>query len=90
MSIAVIISSRLTSPLRMLSTGLASFELGKKSEHLSYNGHDEIGDMVKQYNRMVDEIEESAQKSLQILKGNMPGGRWQSRLHMRSRIRLPL
>jgi two-component system nitrogen regulation sensor histidine kinase NtrY len=62
MSIAVIISSRLTSPLRMLSTGLASVELGKKSEHLSYDGHDEIGDMVKQYNRMVDEIEESANK----------------------------
>jgi two-component system nitrogen regulation sensor histidine kinase NtrY len=62
MSIAVIISGRLTSPLRMLSTGLASVELGKKSEHLSYTGHDEIGDMVKQYNRMVDEIEESAGK----------------------------
>jgi two-component system nitrogen regulation sensor histidine kinase NtrY len=62
MSIAVIISSRLTSPLRMLSTGLASFELGKKSEHLSYDGRDEIGDMVKQYNRMVDEIEASANK----------------------------
>jgi two-component system nitrogen regulation sensor histidine kinase NtrY len=62
MSIAVFISSRLTSPLRMLSSGLASFVLGRKSEHLSYNGHDEIGDMVKQYNRMVDEIEESANK----------------------------
>ena len=62
MSIAVIISSRLTSPLRMLSSGLASFELGKKSEHLSYTGHDEIGEMVKQFNRMVDEIEESATK----------------------------
>ena len=62
MSLAVIISGRLTSPLRMLSTGLASVELGKKSEHLSYIGHDEIGDMVKQYNRMVDEIEESAGK----------------------------
>lgn len=62
MSIAVIISGRLTSPLLMLSSGLASVELGKKSEHLSYNGNDEIGDMVKQYNRMVDEIEESAKK----------------------------
>jgi two-component system, NtrC family, nitrogen regulation sensor histidine kinase NtrY len=62
MSVAVFISSRLTTPLRMLSSGLASVELGKKSEHLSYNGHDEIGDMVRQYNRMVDEIEESANK----------------------------
>lgn len=62
MSFAVIISDRLTSPLRMLSSGLASVELGKKSEHLSYEGHDEIGDMVKQYNLMVDELQESALK----------------------------
>jgi two-component system nitrogen regulation sensor histidine kinase NtrY len=62
MSITVFISNRLTSPLGMLSKGLASFELGKKSEHLTYSGRDEIGDMVKQYNRMVDEIEESASK----------------------------
>jgi two-component system nitrogen regulation sensor histidine kinase NtrY len=62
MVIAVIISKTLTSPLRMLSEGLASVELGKKSEHLSYDGHDEISDMVKQYNRMVDELQESAGK----------------------------
>lgn len=62
MIITVIISSRLTSHLRMLSTGLASVELGKKSEHLSYSGHDEITDLVKQYNRMVDELQESADK----------------------------
>lgn len=62
MSFVVLISGRLTSPLRMLRSGLASVELGKKSEHLSYLGHDEIGDLVKQYNRMVDEIEESAMK----------------------------
>jgi two-component system nitrogen regulation sensor histidine kinase NtrY len=62
MSLAVIISGRLTSPLRMLSSGLASVVLGRKSEHLSYVGHDEIGDMVKQYNMMVDELQESALK----------------------------
>jgi two-component system nitrogen regulation sensor histidine kinase NtrY len=62
MSLVVLISGRLTSPLRMLRSGLASVELGKKSEHLNYIGHDEIGDLVKQYNRMVDEIEESAMK----------------------------
>lgn len=62
MSIAVFISTRLTSPLRMLSSGLASVGLGKKSEHLTYSGHDEIGELVKQYNSMVDEIEESAKK----------------------------
>ena len=62
MSLAVFISGRLTSPLTILSSRLASVELGKKSEHLSYNGNDEVGELVRQYNRMVDELEESAQK----------------------------
>jgi len=62
MSLAVFISGRLTTPLMMLGQGLASVGVGKKSEHLTYDGHDEIGDLVKQYNRMVDEIEESTHK----------------------------
>jgi two-component system, NtrC family, nitrogen regulation sensor histidine kinase NtrY len=62
MSLAVFISGRLTSPLSMLSKGLATVGVGKKSEHLNYAGNDEIGELVKQYNRMVDEIEESTHK----------------------------
>ncbi|TAL74414.1 MAG: HAMP domain-containing histidine kinase, partial [Bacteroidetes bacterium] len=62
MSLAVFISGRLTSPLKMLGEGLASVGVGKKSEHLLYKGNDEIGELVKQYNRMVDEIEESTHK----------------------------
>jgi two-component system, NtrC family, nitrogen regulation sensor histidine kinase NtrY len=62
MGFAVFISGRLTSPLMMLGEGLASVEVGRKSEHLSYSGHDEIGELVRQYNRMVDEIDESSRK----------------------------
>jgi len=62
MSFAVFISDRLTTPLAMLGEGLASVKLGKKTEHLIYKDNDEIGELVKQYNRMVDEIEESADK----------------------------
>src|SRR4030042_49675 len=62
MSFAVFISGRLTSPLSMLSDGLASVRLGKKSKHLAYKGSDEIGELVRQYNRMVDELDQSAQK----------------------------
>ena len=62
MTLAVFISGRLTSPLMMLGEGLASVGVGRKSEHLSYKGSDEIGELVKQYNRMVDEIEESTHK----------------------------
>ena len=62
MSLAVLISGRLTAPLSMLSDGLASVEVGKKSKHLNYRGNDEIGELVKQYNRMVDEIDDSTRK----------------------------
>jgi signal transduction histidine kinase len=62
MGFAVFISGRLTTPLSMLGDGLASVELGKKSKHLTYSGTDEIGELVKQYNRMVDELEESTHK----------------------------
>jgi nitrogen fixation/metabolism regulation signal transduction histidine kinase len=62
MGLAVFISGRLTAPLSMLSDGLATVGVGKKSEHLTYVGNDEIGELVKQYNRMVDEIEESTHK----------------------------
>jgi signal transduction histidine kinase len=62
MGLAVIISGRLTTPLAMLGKGLATVGVGKKSEHLTYQGHDEIGELVKQYNRMVDEIEDSSHK----------------------------
>jgi len=62
MSLAVFISGRLTSPLTMLGEGLASVGVGRKSEHLVYRGSDEIGELVRQYNTMVDEIEESTHK----------------------------
>jgi two-component system nitrogen regulation sensor histidine kinase NtrY len=62
MSIAVFISGRLTAPLTMLSEGLESVEVGKKSEPLKYKGNDEIGELVKKYNVMVKEIEESTYK----------------------------
>jgi signal transduction histidine kinase len=62
MTLAVFISGRLTSPLMMLGEGLASVGVGRKSEHLKYTGSDEIGELVKQYNMMVDEIEISAHR----------------------------
>ncbi len=62
MGFAVFLSGRLTSPLSMLGDGLASVKLGRKVEHLSYRGTDEIGDLVRQYNRMVDELDISTEK----------------------------
>jgi nitrogen fixation/metabolism regulation signal transduction histidine kinase len=46
----------------MLSEGLSSVELGKRSKHLAYSGHDEISDLVRKYNTMVDELQQSAEQ----------------------------
>ncbi len=62
MGIAVFIVGKITAPLSMLSRGLASVELGKQAEHIDYNDQDEIGDLIRQYNLMVDELDESATK----------------------------
>jgi signal transduction histidine kinase len=62
MWVAVFLSERITSPLYMLQEAMASVAYGKKNEHISYNSRDEVGELVKQYNRMTDELEESASK----------------------------
>ena len=62
LSIAVFISVRITNPLRMLQQGLASVRLEEKSQPLEYGGHDEIAELVNQYNMMLDELQESALK----------------------------
>ncbi|MBO7522376.1 MAG: HAMP domain-containing histidine kinase [Bacteroidales bacterium] len=61
-SLAMFIIDRLTSPLSMLSKGLASVELGKRAEHIQYDNDDEIGDLIRQYNLMVDELDDSVTK----------------------------
>ena len=62
MSIAVIISERITSPIRMLGDVLATVKLGKRSQRLTYTARDEIGELVNHYNKMVEELEESVMK----------------------------
>lgn len=58
-AIAVIISNKITNPLRLIQKKFSDIELGKPSEHISYEGQDEIGSLVSEYNRMVDELSRS-------------------------------
>ncbi len=62
MGLAVFISERITSPIRMMGSVLSSVRLGSKIKRIEYHGRDEIGDLVKEYNKMVGELEESARK----------------------------
>jgi len=60
--IAFIIAKYIASPLRLLAVKMGGFKLGRPNERIEWKGRDEIGKLVEQYNKMVDELGESAEK----------------------------
>ena len=62
MWLAVFLSDRITSPLKMLQQAMASVEYGKKNKPIDYRSNDEVGELVRQYNRMIEELGDSANK----------------------------
>lgn len=58
--IAVFISNQITRPLVLIQENLKKMGLGKRNEPISYNRKDEIGSLVKEYNKKVDELAVSA------------------------------
>jgi len=59
--LAYLISQRITLPLTLIQSRLAATRLGNRNEHLEWRQQDEIGQLVKQYNSMVDQLDQSAQ-----------------------------
>ncbi|WP_075591215.1 sensor histidine kinase [Labilibacter marinus] len=60
--LTVVVSKRITHPLMVIQSKLSQLKLGGRNEKIEYKGNDEIGQLVTQYNRMVDEMAESAEK----------------------------
>lgn len=60
--LTVVVSRRITHPLLALQNKLSELKLGGRNEKIAYKGKDEIGQLVEQYNRMVDEMAASAEK----------------------------
>ncbi|MBR9859294.1 GHKL domain-containing protein [bacterium] len=60
--LALVWSNRISKPLLLIREKFAQTELGSKNELIVYQRDDEIGQLVKQYNKMVLELEESASK----------------------------
>jgi nitrogen fixation/metabolism regulation signal transduction histidine kinase len=58
---AYFISSRITRPLLVLQEKFGTTRLGKQNERIEWKRHDEIGNLVNQYNIMVAELELSAE-----------------------------
>ncbi|MEN8904486.1 MAG: ATP-binding protein [Clostridiales bacterium] len=57
--LVVVISNQITKPLEMLQSKFKLLKLGGKYEQINYERQDEIGKLVKEYNRMVRELEKS-------------------------------
>ena len=60
--IGLILTNRITEPLRLIQEKMANIQLGQTNEFINYQGKDEIGKLVNEYNRMIIEIEESARR----------------------------
>ena len=58
--LAIFLSNRLTSPLKFIQDSLTKVQLGSTNKAIEYEGTDEIGDLVQEYNRKVAELQESA------------------------------
>ncbi len=54
--LAVVISDKITTPLRAIQERIGRFRLGQEYEHIVYDRGDEIGSLVDAYNRMIDEL----------------------------------
>lgn len=60
--VTLFISSRITKPLLLIQEKIAGIRFGKRNEQILYSREDEIGQLVKEYNRMVEELTVSAEK----------------------------
>ncbi len=58
----VFISSWTTQPLELLKRGLGRIALTGANEPIAYAGRDEVGELVRVYNRKVEELRESAER----------------------------
>lgn len=60
--LAIVVSNWLTSPLRVLQNSFTNIRFGKHNEPIMYDKDDEIGDLVKEYNQKLEELEFTAEQ----------------------------
>jgi nitrogen fixation/metabolism regulation signal transduction histidine kinase len=59
--IALIVSSYITRPLQLIKNKISQINYFKKPEKILWQGADELADLIKQYNNMVDDLANSAE-----------------------------
>ncbi len=59
--IALFIANRITSSFFIIGEKMKAIQLGRTNEEIVWNRNDELGELIKQYNIMVQQLEQSAQ-----------------------------
>ncbi len=59
--IALFVSGYISKPLSIIKEKIGNITLGKKNEKIEWTRKDEIGTLVEEYNRMIDELAESVE-----------------------------
>ncbi len=59
--VAFFISNYVTRPLQLIRESLSRIKLGRTNMKIEWSRNDEIGNLVREYNRMIDELEISAE-----------------------------
>ncbi len=86
-AIALFITNRITYSFTLIGQKMRDINLQKINQEIQWRRRDEIGELVKEYNKMVHKLDESAE-ALAKSEREGHGGKWRGRLRMRSRIRL--
>ena len=60
--LSFVATARITQPLRVIRQRIGKFRIGGKNEPIQWNSQDEIGELISEYNRMVVELEQSADR----------------------------
>ncbi|MBU1012868.1 MAG: GHKL domain-containing protein, partial [Bacteroidetes bacterium] len=58
--VTMVISRRISKPLLLIRQSISGIRLGKSNEKIKWDRKDEIGGLVTEYNRMIDELSKSA------------------------------
>jgi two-component system nitrogen regulation sensor histidine kinase NtrY len=61
MLLVLVLSNYILRPLRLIRDRMQQIKFGQKNEHIHWQKNDELGELVDEYNRMVDQIARSAE-----------------------------
>jgi len=61
----ITMANSISRPITQISRRMADMDISSQPQHINYRGDDELGVLVRSYNKMVDDVEQSTKKLAQ-------------------------